>query len=209
MAKTAKTICVLGPRPRGKTELGEGAGHPFRGNQHTGGVGSDKFADMRKNAGEFEKEGGDLRYMNPGEMEARVDEVEQMREFMDIKPHEDVGIDFTKYAMQDAGDTSKVIMATTEDGIAGALSIVPNEGSDGRKTAYVDYLGTTGIAEGTGSALVEEATKWAADNNMPIVGHPVADAMGFWDKMGWKADPEQLGESVYGLTLDQTKAAAR
>jgi SPP1 gp7 family putative phage head morphogenesis protein len=133
----------------------------------------------------------------------------------------DDGVNFTRYAtehatkdlrehMPDAG----VLVARNPDGeIAGALNHYSRDleedlGLPGR-ALYVDYLGTTGLVHGAGTALAAEAARLAAAKHMSVVGEPTPEALPFWKKMGWQMDPVGgAGPAWWGWTAEQAQAVA-
>lgn len=95
-----------------------------------------------------------------------------------------------------------VIVAKTKtgDGVAGALgyTIAPLGGAGlGGKSLYIDFLGTTGIADGTGSALARMAIKEAARQKLPITLDAITSARPFWAKMGMSGEAAKALEGPY------------
>jgi GNAT superfamily N-acetyltransferase len=169
---------------------------------------------MREHADAYRESGGSVQQVNAQQAEVFYNELQDMREWMPDAWDHDAGVVLTRAALNEIFDgednIAQVFVAGNEEtGLAGALSLADTTGLTDRGGAYVSFLGTTGLEEGAGSALVQAATKWAADRDLPLVGTPTADAMPFWKKMGWHYDPENTGEDVYGLTIAETKAAAR
>jgi hypothetical protein len=68
---------------------------------------------------------------------------------------------------------------------------------------FIPYLGTTGIAEGTGSALLEQAIQHAAAEGKGLGGGPTSAALPFWRKHGWVSDPADEGWDFWGWTPEQ------
>ena len=71
-------------------------------------------------------------------------------------------------------------------------------------------FGTTGIAEGTGSALVAMYLRQAAAENASVVISPIDQAQDFWAKMGFQHTPENApaggGYYLWGMTADDVKS---
>jgi hypothetical protein len=72
---------------------------------------------------------------------------------------------------------------------------------------HVDWLGTTGITDGAGSALAREAIGIAAAKGISISLEPTKESVGWWTKVGMTQDPWQLGSDLYGMTSAGVKAA--
>jgi hypothetical protein len=187
-------------------EFGDSSGHPFHGNQWTG------SGSMQENATQFSSSGGEIHELaGPDEARAYLDELDNMGEFMPEEWKADPGTVMTYAALNEAVDEgiAHVFIAGNPDsGIAGALAVGDTTDLTDRPSAFVSFLGTTGLEEGAGSALVQQAAQWAAGHDLPLVGDPVAKAVGFWQKMGWHEDPENTGESIWGWTKSETKQVA-
>lgn len=170
---------------------------------------------IARKAEEFADGGGTVRFVadDPDlvELTELRDQLTDTAELMGEEWLQDEGVRFTDFAL--AGpfdyDTAHVFVAEQEGtGIAGALSIIERPNSLGETVAFVDYLGTTGFAEGTGSALVRDAARWAAQHDVALVGDPTGAALPFWKALGWELDPAGVGENVWGWTMEATKVAA-
>lgn len=150
------------------------------------------------------------------ELIGQASDIEEQSKEENLSDREIKGIEFTKFALQghlflgSEDNRAAVFVAESEGlGLAGALNAYVYEidpDLDGAiPSLYIDYLGSTGVQSGTGTALVKEAAKYAASLGMPLVGSPSGDALKFWvDKIGWKPDPEGIGADIYGFTLKET-----
>lgn len=146
---------------------------------------------------------------NPDEVDAYRQDLYQMIEELGLE--EDLGVRFTDRALSGyvGPDFDSAVLVAGMDGVglAGAAYITSRD-EDGVETAYLDLIGTTGIAEGAGSVLIKEAAKWAAERDLPLVGDPIAEASEFYEKLGWEYDPLGMGWSVAGWTAEETKEIA-
>ena len=129
----------------------------------------------------------------------------------------DTGVKFTKMALEsDLGDT-KIIIAKTEDGLAGAISYnemsqeiidsvgvyLPTESPEPHM--YVQYLGSTGLLDGTGTALADAVLQEAADKGLGIMLESAnVGASAFWEKIGLDMIDDS-GVPVYGLSANEVK----
>ena len=86
------------------------------------------------------------------------------------------------------------------------------------ETVHINFLGATGLAKGTGSALTADAIQAAAEAGVGVSLQPLDEAIPFWEKMGmtespW-VDPEgglpQDGPlfMAWGMTADDVKSVA-
>ena len=124
----------------------------------------------------------------------------------------DKGVQFTKFAMDSSGQVpgTRVFVAQTQPDkkwpyIAGAISMYEYEGEG----LHVDYLGTTGITDGTGTALARQAAKIAAEKGLSVIGEPESEgALEFWKKLGWHEDPDGIGTQAWGWTAEEAKIIA-
>lgn len=193
---------------------------------------SASFSKLNAAAAEFTAADGVIHSVDPAEAEEKQFEVKDLEETMGIDPRtgEDtpapgqeisqdardaMGARFTEFALEDvmrAPDLYDTKVAEVYGlGVTGAISVrdqVESEGG-GARAAYIDYLGTMGTQEGTGSALVKEAAKDAAARGLPLVGSPTLDAAPWWQsQVGFHGDPLGLGWDVDGLTVEETKNLA-
>lgn len=77
------------------------------------------------------------------------------------------------------------------------------------ESLHISFVGSTGIAPGTGSALVKEMIDRAAAMGMPITFEPLPDSGGFWiDKLGAHDDPTGEGMPSYGWTAAEVQELA-
>jgi hypothetical protein len=71
----------------------------------------------------------------------------------------------------------------------------------GRREVEIETLGTDGTQKGSGRALFEEVLKFAAKENKGIVVSPVADAIGFYERMGMR----KVSEGALELSAEEVK----
>lgn len=145
------------------------------------------------------------------ELISQVDDLEEMLSEENLTDRDREGIKFTRFALETSQKVSGIVFVAESEGlgIAGALDAFLVEADPDVEgsvdSIYVDYLGSTGVQAGAGTALVREVAKYAAERGMPIVGNPTEDALKFWvDSIGWKPDPEGIGAEMYGFTAEQT-----
>lgn len=122
----------------------------------------------------------------------------------DYADPQDLGFRFTKFALSE----DRVFIAGQEgQGIAGALGFYAEPDTD--EEVHVNYPGSTGIAEGTGSALTREMIREAARLGRGIALEPVdAGAEAFWTKMGMTVDPWGYDTDVWGMTAERVRTVA-
>ena len=180
----------------------------------------------------FREQGGEL--SNPIEvfpsgtgLKSERDIFNRMLETMPAEWHDQSGVDFTYAALNDASHGSFTIVAYGENmsAIAGALNYDVNSGYStmgppspgGREKIeippqiYVEYLGSTGIVDGTGSALVASVIQEAAGRGIGIGLSPVdKDAADFWSKMGMTeaSHPSPVGTRYFQMSADKVKETA-
>ncbi len=123
---------------------------------------------------------------------------------------DDKGVQFTRFSLEREGmPGERVFIAQTQPGgkqpyLAGAARVHIQDNA-----LHVDYIGTTGITRGTGTALAKQIAKYAAEQGLPVTGEPENEgAMMFWQKIGWHHDPTQEGFEVDGWTADEAKRFA-
>jgi hypothetical protein len=132
--------------------------------------------------------------------------IEQVREMEALLPRNTLnsGYTFTKTAM------FKPIahVAEADGGIAGAIGMEVSE----LGFLHIEYLGSTGIAPGTGSSLVRQAFRDAFERGIGISLNPTSAATPFWEKMGMVDNPWGItgedAEGLWGMTADRVKAVA-
>jgi hypothetical protein len=114
------------------------------------------------------------------------------------------------------------------DHVAGALNYfvmdefrIPFGKTYKRRYVYADYVGSTGILPGVGSALMREVILIAAKMNLPVLGTADPPALSYWrDVWGWQRNPFNFdlggtasrmsgSDSLYGLTAQQVKDLAK
>ena len=101
-------------------------------------------------------------------------------------------------------------------GVAGAVGysepqMHPFERSMGitEPRMHIEYLGTTGIAEGTGSALVNEVIREAAVRGVDISLEAENDnAAGFFESVGFEEDVYGIGSRLHGMTAERARELA-
>lgn len=129
----------------------------------------------------------------------------------------DKGVQFTRYALDKDSHVpgTKVFVASAKPArpgpgdLAGAISFYEHEEA-GERFVHVDYLGTTGVAAGAGTALAHAVAKYAAARGLGVMGEPENEgAQAFWTKIGWHGDPMGLGATTFaGWTPGEAKAVA-
>jgi hypothetical protein len=125
------------------------------------------------------------------------------------------GTEFTKHAM---GEPQSRVAMVEGVGVAGAVGYSPPmEPSDEEIEAglteprvHVEYIGSTGIAGGTGSALMGVVIKEAAEAKAGITMEPEnKKAEQFFEKLGMKRDPYETGSShLMGLPAGEVSELA-
>ncbi len=147
------------------------------------------------------------------------DEVEgQLLDLMEqgIMGPNETGVVFTKSALE--SQMYRVAGEKQHGIVAGAIgyNVMNNGHSDiGRATwlpangnhLHIDYLGTTGIVDGTGSALVRKVVKEAAAANLPIGLYAVERAVPFWRAMGMRPVPDSI-PGMMGMPASEVAALA-
>lgn len=132
------------------------------------------------------------------------------------KWNDDVGVKFTRYALdrEDMPDEQVIVATSQPEGrhsyVAGAARMyVRGSHEETGPFLYVDYLGTTGITRGAGTALAHHIAKIAAERGLPVLGEPAnAGASVFWQKMGWEPDPIGRGTALLGWTAERAREVA-
>ena len=127
----------------------------------------------------------------------------------------DRGVKFTRTAISTEGepDGTKVRVAYTEDGVAGAIQYFEMDEATTAATygtfsedpslwpephIYIAYLGSTGLADRTGSALAETVLREAATKGLGVRIESADDnASAFWERIGLKRESEG---SEFGFT---------
>jgi hypothetical protein len=186
-------------------------------------AGSAGLDALNTSAAKFDENGGSTEPLDLGENKDEIDiedvvaQLDDVHELVgeDLSDRSKVGFLFTEYAIRGAvEDNTSTIVAQGEGvGMAGAISVIdrPEETTEDGTVpayAYVDYLGSTGVVPGAGSALVKAAAGEAAAKGLPLMGSPTPDALPFWQSVGWTQDPLGVGSDYWGWTAEETKAAA-
>jgi SPP1 gp7 family putative phage head morphogenesis protein len=124
--------------------------------------------------------------------------------------NDDKGVKFTRFALDGENmPGEKIFTAQTQpDGkwpyLAGAARVHVQDGA-----LHVDYVGTTGITRGTGTALAKKIAQHAAELGLPVIGEPENEgAATFWTKVGWHEDPTGEGYQAFGWTADEAREFA-
>ena len=198
------------------------ADQPREANGEFGSTNSEANADvnavLKESVAAFAGDGGDIRQVSLEEANALIEQLADQRHMMEednpLSEDEARGFEFTAFALEAAKEEDmQVFVAGVEGlGIAGAMSVtIRDESEFGFEDKYVlvDYVGSTQIASGTGTALANAAYEYAAKNNMSIQGEPIETAASFWDRLGWKEDPNQEGSFYHGLTAKEVKEAIK
>lgn len=136
----------------------------------------------------------------------------------------DRGVKFTRNAMDIEGepDGTKVRVAHTEDGVAGAIQYfeLDQAGIEGayggfmgdeetlpEPHIFIAYLGSTGLTDKTGSALAETVFREAASKGLGInLESADASASAFWERVGMKRANQDSGFSfTHTLSASEVK----
>lgn len=136
----------------------------------------------------------------------------------------DRGVKFTRDAIDIEGEPegTKVRVAYTEDGVAGAIQYFEMDKENIKATygsfmgegetmpephIYIAYLGSTGLVDKTGSALAGAVFSEAAKKNIGIsLESADANASAFWEKIGMKRVEQDSGFSfTHTLTANQVQ----
>jgi SPP1 gp7 family putative phage head morphogenesis protein len=168
----------------------------------------------------FYESGGELSNalsLNARELKEAQITLELMEDVIGDEFKSDEGVKFTKFALEsDLGDT-KVIIAKTEDGLAGAISYnemskeiidsvgtyLPTESPEPHM--YIQYLGSTGLVDGTGTALADAVFQEAADKGLGVMLESASvGATAFWEKIGLEMIDDFV-MPVYGLSASKVK----
>ena len=179
----------------------------------SGGSLSDVKSALEKGTTAFEHDGGEIHAVSIDEAnEAAMqlsDQRSMIEQYQPIDGMDARGYDFTEFALRSAGEESMHSFIATVDGmgIAGAMSVQERDDTEYGvgKYLFVDYVGTTQIASGTGTSLANAAYEYAAARGLGVQGEPYKEAATFWEKLGWVEDPEGVGGAYFGLTADQVK----
>ena len=150
-------------------------------NPHKGGRGSSKFTEL---GGLVSNE------LNPKdeELTIAIETLEQMDDMLGDDFKRDMGRRYTSYAINvDERSADKVKLASMEEGLAGAISYkyMPRQKIRPEPHIYINFLGSTGIVDKTGTALAQSVFEEAANRGLAVYLHPADDgASAFWTKMG-------------------------
>lgn len=106
-------------------------------------------------------------------------------------------------------DAINQYVAITEDGVVAGGSSVRSyvfeadefDLDDDIAARIVENIGSTGIEPGVGRSLMEQMYQGALKDDVMLVGQPSREAVGFFERMGWRRDPLGIGdESMMGIT---------
>ena len=136
----------------------------------------------------------------------------------------DRGVKFTRDAIDVEGEPegTKVSVAYTEDGVAGAIQYFEMDKENINNTygafmgedetmpephIYIAYLGSTGLVDKTGSALADAVFREAVKKKIGIALESAdANASAFWEKIGMKRADQDSGLSfTHTLTASQVQ----
>jgi hypothetical protein len=114
-----------------------------------------------------------------------------------------------KYGAIGLGGDSVFVARAKDGSLAGAISfrtevssIAPNKPTE--IVLSIEHLGSTGLFDGTGSALAKKVIKVAADNNRKIVLKAMDNnAQAFWTKVGFQSEMINWGGNIVpGLDME-------
>lgn len=163
------------------------------------------------------------------ELVTAIETLEEMEDMLGGEFKRDVGVVFTKYALSvDEELGNRVKVASTEDGLAGAISYnymeeinidstygaaarlditLPEDGDFTLPPPhiYINFLGSTGLIDKTGSALAQSVFKEAADRGLAVYLQSASDgASAFWTKMGLQ-EGKIFGDAAFFASADRIK----
>lgn len=162
---------------------------------------------IRSSLDKFASDSGEVQDgVNPDEAQQELSDLIDI--MGDPEFERDKGVQFTQAAIEEPG--ANVLVARADGvGLAGALALRKHDEGDGDGFYYVEYVGSTGVAKGAGSALAKRAAEIAARDGLPLLGEPDSpEAEAFWRKMGWTHDPMDSGTELLGWTPDQVREVA-
>jgi phage portal protein BeeE len=171
-----------------------------------GSGGGGHLAGLTGALAKFKSDGGEVRIQS--EPAQSLEELDTLTEMMGPDFASDKGVDFTRAALEEPGAT--VLVADVDGaGLGGALAMRKLQNDEGGDFYYVEYVGSTGMAKGAGSALAQQAAQIAARDDLPLLGEPDSrEAEAFWRKVGWTDDPLDNGTELLGWTPEQVKEVA-
>ena len=223
-----KSVAVSSPFPSTQEEVGKKVpvkdvasltlhleGQHDQADHGKGGGGSSvekTRAILEKNQAEFRDAGG--RIVVEDDYPQAMKDLDRIVMEVDAA-HNYKGMDFAQHAITDAEEMEglvDLVVAKDEYGyMAGAMSLINTEIVGGEHPVMaINFIGTTGIIEGAGSALVQEAINSAADAGLALTGTPAdEDAERYWvEKMGWREDPTGEGLPIYGISAEEVNQLA-
>jgi hypothetical protein len=110
-----------------------------------------------------------------------------------------------KYGEVDLQGDKVIVAYDKNNDIAGALSYTEKTYPNGGTSVFIDHAGSTGILQGTGSALTQSVIDIAASKGSAIELNSLPDARGFWEKMGFD---NYFGGSIMNMTPEVVQARA-
>lgn len=193
--------------------------HGSGGHGHSGDL--QAVADkIKEKTAALEASGGEIFAASDEDIEMAKESVETIAGMMDTSIDDDPGLQMTQNALEPSSYTpgipQQVLIATEGDtgSVAGAIRVehTPAYGISEKKAETVDdpvdalvelppvttiaYLGTTGTADGAGSALFGAALKVAAKRKEGMVLEPLDEqAESFWKAMGF-TDRIKVGKEM-------------
>lgn len=169
---------------------------------------------LTSNARRFYDEDGEITGVADEEqIQAARFSLDDMKELNpDLEDH--LGTRFTGFALDEEHTRVAYVDGA---GVAGAVGYTSPRQMDDlvelgitEPVVRIEYVGSTGIAEGAGSALTVEVIKEAALSDAAILLEPAnAGAEEFFTRVGMRADPHGVGaDFMMGLTADDVKRLA-
>lgn len=161
---------------------------------------------IKRSMDRFERDGGEIEV--GADPEQAKFELQDLIDNMGPEFANDEGVRYTQAAIEEPG--ARLIVARADGvGLAGALALRHQQDEDGSEYYYVEYVGSTGMAKGTGSVLAKQVAEIAARDGLPVYGQPSSQgAATFWGKVGWTEDPNDIGTELFGWTPGQTREVA-
>jgi hypothetical protein len=108
------------------------------------------------------------------------------------------------------GDSYISVLKTSNGDVAGAIAVsIEGRDTDLGAITELNYLGTTGIVDGAGSMLYGQAINYAYTNKTGLQLLPLADAIPFWESMGFKKVafiPNQVNSGYLEMSFEEVEA---
>ena len=194
---------------------------------HAGGRAGGRGGDS---VNEFREAGGSI----TGPLKAGDEEIgiavatlQQMEEMLGDEFKEDKGVKFVRLALEAEGEMgSRIRLAKTEEGLAGAIAYNEMGKEEIESTygmfedvenlpephIYIQYLGSVGLIDKTGSALANSVFEEAANKGLGVMLESEnAGSTKFWEKMGLELieDSGILGIPMYGASASKIKTLVK